>query len=120
MRRSKACRDSRNGVESVLWASLRDTVLIAGMTLLIAVFQRARRGRPVEIPSGRTLTLMLVGFAIVWAVTFVACSMGATTSSDDLGGPSSGPKARMPGTLVVATITGMLTFIAMLFAGLLD
>ena len=57
---------------------------------------------------------MTIIFMITWATTYVACRLGATTITNGWGEERWG---RIPGTLVVATLTCLLSFIVLLFMG---
>ena len=60
---------------------------------------------------------MLAVFVVTWVATFVARVLGATSSSDHLGGPKSGLYQKVPGTTVVAVLTGFISLIALLLSG---
>jgi len=100
----------RRTLRAGVWESLRDTALFAGLCLAILVINRLGRGQSIGLPSGRTVVLAAVVFLVTWAITSIACVLGATTSADHLDGQESGLKARVPGTLVVAVITAFVSF----------
>jgi hypothetical protein len=104
----------RRSIRAAVWESLRDTALLAGFGLAIFVMNSLGRGQSIGLPSGRTVVLAAIVFFVTWAVTAIACVLGATTSSDQLGGPESGLKSRVPGTLVVAVITAFVSFVVLL------
>ena len=105
---------------SALWAGSLDTAEFAAVFVVVVLLQRLRRGHAITIPTGRTLTLTVAVLFVVWSATVVACRFGASTTGDYLGGPPSGLRSRVPGTLVVAGITGLVAFIVLLFAGFLE
>ena len=100
----------RRTVRAAVWESLRDTALFAGLCLAIFVMNRLGHEKSISLPSGRPVVLAAVVFLVTWAITSIACVLGATTSADHLDGPGSGLKARVPGTLVVAVITAFVSF----------
>ncbi len=95
----------------------RDTVLIAGFFLVIDVLLRIRRGQDIVAPGARTITLSLVVLLVTWTAMVIACRLGASTLTDyrHVTGKNS-----VPGTFAVFIITSMVTFIALLFMGLVE
>lgn len=87
---------------------------------VVVLFQRLLRGRAITVPTGLTLTLTIAVLLVVWSAIVIACKFGASTTDDYLGGPPSALRSRVPGTLVVGGITGLVAFIVFLFAGLLE
>jgi hypothetical protein len=110
----------RRTIRAAVWESLRDTALFAAFCLAILVMNRLGHGQSTGLPSGRTVVLAALVFLVTWAVTAIACVLGATTSSDHLGGPESGLKSRVPGTLVVAVITAFVSFVVLLVNDFFD
>ena len=98
----------------------KDATLLAGIALVIAVLQRVRRGQSVALPALHTVWLSLAILVVTWMAIVIACRLGASTMSDSLGGERSGLKSRVPGTLAVGAIVGMVTFVGLLFAGLVE
>ena len=90
------------------------------MFVVVVLLLRLRRGHAITIPTGQTLTLTIAVLLVAWSATVIACRFGASTADDYLGGPPSGLRSRVPGTLAVAGITGFVAFIALLFAGFLE
>src|SRR5262245_50707383 len=109
----------RRTVRAAVWEALGDTALFAGLCLAIVVLNRLGHEKSISLPSGRTVILAAVVFLVTWAITAIACVLGATTSADHLGGPQSGLKARVPGTLVVAVITAFVSLWVLLVGNFL-
>ena len=102
---------------SALWAGSRDTALFAAVFAVVVLLQKLRRGHAITIPTGQTLTLTVAVLLVAWTATVIACKFGASTTGDYLGGPPSGLRSRVPGTLVVVAITGLVASVVLLFGG---
>ena len=104
---------------SLVWASFRDTAVMAGISIAVFSIQEVRHGRSLEAPNGRIVLLAIAVFALVWLATLIACVLGGTTIFDDYRGGSSGWQVRLPTSLVVGFLTAFIAFIVLLLAGVL-
>ena len=105
---------------SALWSASRDTALTTAVFAVVVVLQRLRRGQAITIPTGQTLRWTVAVLLVAWTATVIACKFGASTADDYLGGPPSGLRSRVPGTLVIVAITGLVAFIVLFFAGFVE
>ena len=81
------------------------------MGVAIFFLQQARQQRPLQVPSVRTVLLLLLIFALAWIATLIACFRGGTTMFDDR------PKGHLATSFVVGSLTAFIAFIVLLLAG---
>ena len=97
-----------------LWEGSRDTVLIAGFVLGIALLQQIRRGQEIVVPDAHAITLSLIVLLVTWTAMVIACRLGASSLTDY---PRLEGRA-IPLTVPVFVITSMVTFFVLLLMGL--
>ncbi|SRR6266566_2763226 len=106
---------------SAAWESFRDTSLLAALGVFVGYCLQVRAWiifeRPLQVPNGRAVLLLLAVFALTWLATFIALVRGGTTISDILRGRAD-LDAHLPTTFVVACLTAFVGFVAEVLGGL--
>jgi len=102
---------------SALFASFCDICIYLTIAFVAINLKNVIRDREIFMPSTpHTIKISFLVFMITWLATYIACKMGISTIVNGWDKPSK-PWGRVPGTLVVASITSLLAFIILLFAG---
>ncbi len=101
-----------------LWHAFRDTGVFAIVAFItLAGSALLRHNRRIEV-TGEDLRRVAIVFVIVFVANSLAIASGGTTLSDNLGGPESGYGVKLPSTIAIAGIVGLISFVVLLLAGL--
>jgi hypothetical protein len=101
-----------------VWCAFRDTGILTIMIFACgAVKTLLKDNRIIEI-TANGIRITAIVFAIVFAANSLACAFGVTTITDNLGGPERGYGVRVPGTMIVTAVVGLISFVIFLLMGL--